>query len=343
MIRIAIVVFIGIASVICGCQKKTPVAIPSFYFWKNNAYSLSEAERKLLDTFHIKKLYVKYFEVARDSLWGNAPVAKTNLRINEWYGVNAEIIPVIFIKNEVMLRSGKQELDSLAQNITFLTRKFTNEKMNAVYKEIQIDCDWTEKSKENYFYFLQQFKKTSGKIVSVTLRLYPYKYSEKMGVPPVDKATLMCYNLVNALQNESKNSIIDINELQKYLDKERRYPLHLDIVLPAYSWMLLYQNDKFRGIISRENEALMNTLSETKPLWYSVTKDTVVDDFYIRTGDKIKYETVSPEVLYKACDIINRNVALDDSVTISVFHLDEQKISTYSYEVFDSLHTFFSR
>lgn len=343
MTRLVIILFTGISCIICACQKKAPVIIPSFYFWKNNAYNLSTAEKHVLDTFHIKKLYVKYFEVSRDSLWGNAPVAKTSLKIKQWDSVTAEIIPVIFIKNEVMLRSNKQALDSLADNITFLTQKIANDKMNTAYKEIQIDCDWTEKSKDNYFYFLERFKKASGKIVSVTLRLYQYKYSEKMGVPPVNKATLMCYNLVNALQNESKNSIIDINELQKYLNKEKRYPLHLDIVLPAYSWMLLYQYDQFKGVISRENDALLNMLSETRPLWYTVTKDTVIDDFYIRNGDRIKYETVSPEVLYKACDIIKKNVVLDDSVTVSVFHLDEQKISTYSYEVFDSVYTFFSR
>jgi hypothetical protein len=343
MIRLTIALITALSCIVCGCHKKAPVVLPSFYYWKNNVYNLSETERNYLDTFQIKKLYVKYFEVARDSLWGNAPVTKTSLHIEHWDSVRTEIIPVVFIRNEVMLRSQKHALDSLADNISFLIKKITAEKMNVTYKEIQIDCDWTEKSKENYFYFLQQFKKTSGKIVSVTLRLYPYKYSDKMGVPPADKATLMCYNLVNALQNESKNSILDINELQKYLEKQRKYPLHVDIALPAYSWMLLFQKDKFRGVISRENETLVNMLSETKPLWYTVTKDTLIDDFYIRNGDRIKYETVSPEVLYKACDIIKNNVELDDSVTVSVFHLDEQKLSTYSYEVFDSVYSYFNR
>lgn len=343
MIRYTIGLITVLCCIVCGCQKKPPVVFPSFYYWKNNANNLSKTEKNYLDTFRIKKLYVKYFEVSRDSLWGNAPVAKTTLNIKQWDSVTAEIIPVVFVRNEVMLRSKKPALDSLADNISFLIRKIATEKMNTGYKEIQIDCDWTEKSKENYFYFLQQFKKASGKVVSVTLRLYPYKYADKMGIPPVDKVTLMCYNLVNALQNESKNSILDINELQKYLDKKREYPLHLDIALPAYSWMLLYQNNKFKGIISRENASLENMLSETKPLWYTVTKDTVIDDFYLRNGDKIKYETIAPDVLYKECDIVKKNVILDDSVTVSVFHLDEQKLSTYSYEVFDSVYTYFSR
>lgn len=326
-----------------GCNNNKTVVLPSFYFWKTNAYQLTDAEKTMLDTMQAKKLYIKYFEVENSRLWGNAPIAKSNLEVAKWDSVTAEIIPVVFVKNEVLLQSAKNTLDSLAENIGALVEKMARRNSGKRYQEIQIDCDWTEKSKDNYFYFLQKFKKVSGKIISVTLRLYPYKYPEKMGVPPADKATLMCYNLVNALQNESKNSILDIEELKLYLNKRRKYPVHLDIALPAYSWMLVYQKNNFKGVISQRNEDLLQVLAPQKEFWYEVIKDTVVDDYYLRAGDKIKYEKIEPTVLYRACDILRKQLVFDDSTTVSIFHLDQQKLNTYSYEVFDSVFTAFSR
>lgn len=328
---------------IISCKSKTHVVTPAFYFWKSNVYEFTPAERKYIDSLHVQKLYIKFFEVAPDPVWGNAPISKTNLRLGKWDSLTSEVIPVIFIKNEVFHHSSKQALDSLAENIVFLINKTNKEKIHYPSGEIQIDCDWTASTKEKYFYFLSSLKKISRKIISVTLRLYPYKYPEKMGVPPADKATLMCYNLVNALDNENKNSILDINELKKYVDGNKKYPLHLDIALPAYSWMLVYQNKQFKGVISQQNESLVKQLTPINTLWYEVSRDTVIDEYYLRSGDRIKYENITPAVLKQAAEIIKSNIALDDSVTISVFHLDEQKLSNYSYEIFDNVYSTFSK
>lgn len=327
-----------------SCSVKQPVVVlPSFYFWKSNSYSLSRAERLYMDSLHIQKLYAKIFEVASDRVWGNAPVSKTSLSIFSWDSLNVEIIPVVFIKNEVLKNISKSGLDSLADNTLFLVNKISKERFYKGYNEIQIDCDWTPSTKENYFHLLKTLKRLSGKTISVTLRLYPYKYPDKMGIPPADKATLMCYNLVNALQNESKNSILEISELKKYLKADKKYPLHLDVALPAYSWMLWYQNDQFTGIINQQNETLINSLTEVQPLWYQVSRDTVLDNYYLRRGDKIKFETVSPTTLQEAITLIKNSDILDDSVAVSVFHLDEEKLNNYSYEVLHNIYTAFSK
>lgn len=116
------------------------------------------------------------------------------------------------------------------------------------FGEIQIDCDWTLKTKVNYFAFLNALKKISHKTISCTLRLYPFKYPEIMGTPPVDKATLMCYNLTKPLESENKNSILDNNELRSYLKNTEKYPIHLDIALPLFSMM--YQNGrKYKALL----------------------------------------------------------------------------------------------
>lgn len=107
--------------------------------------------------------------------------------------------------------------------------------------------------------------------------------------------------------------------------------------------MLVYQQNKFKGVISQRNEDLLQVLAPQKDLWYDVVKDTVVDDYYLRVGDKIKYEKIDAGVLYKACDILRKQLIFDDTTTVSIFHLDQQKLNTYSYEVFDSVFTAFSR
>ena len=209
-------------------------------------------------------------------------------------------------------------------------------------KEIQMDCDWTPKSRDKYFYFLRKLKAKAETQVSCTLRLYPYKYPVKMGVPPVDKAMLMCYNLVNPLESETTNSILDTGELSKYLDKKREYPLHIDIALPVFSWMQVYQNKRFRGLIYPGDNSVKKILKQVKPLWYEVTKDTLLDDHYLRIGDLVKYEEITPQKINAAIKIIKENVALEKTITVALYHLDEKELNNFTNETLTGFYTSFS-
>lgn len=340
-----------------ACSSKKVKTEPALYYWKNDAYYLTSGEVQYLQQLNVQKLYVKLFEVEYNALVGNVPVAKSNLVMNDVFSNTGDnnqqgeidVVPVVFIKNEVLIRSSKVELDSLAGNIVFLTLKYYNKRIGIQesvrrngYKELQIDCDWTAKSRDNYFYLLRQLKKLSGATLSCTLRLYPYKYPQKMGVPPVDKAMLMCYNLVGPLENEDKNSILDNKELKSYLNTSGSYPLHLDFALPVYSWMMVYRNERFSGILGGDNH-LLETFRPLKPLWYEAQKDTVVEDFYLRAGDKIKYEEVSATHLREAVKLLKENTSLDDSITVALFQLDEKTLKKYSHETLRSLYSDFGR
>jgi hypothetical protein len=213
---------------------------------------------------------------------------------------------------------------------------------SASWSEIQIDCDWTAKTKEKYFYLLAAIKKLSGKSLSCTLRLYPYKYPELMGVPPVDKAMLMCYNLIGPFESENENSILSANELEKYLKGVKKYPLHLDIALPVFSWMQVYHDDKFAGIISEGEIDVTKDLEEIKPLWYEVRADQLVRDVYLREGDKIKFEEVKEETITEAIALLKENIAFSDTVTVTFFHLDETALKKYPHETIDGFYAGFS-
>jgi hypothetical protein len=234
-------------------------------------------------------------------------------------------------------------LDSLADNIIFLVSKKYKEQVNyaSTFQELQIDCDWTAKTKDNYFRLLQSLKKISRKIISCTLRLYPYKYPRTMGVPPVDKVTLMCYNLTNPLDNDNKNSILDVTELKKYLPQKYVYPLRLDIALPINSWVLCFQNHRFTGILRNQGNNIRGIAIPVKPLWYRVAMDTIIDDVYLRQGDALKYEEATEEQLQEAITVLSTRIAITPNTTISFFHLDKNAANKYSNETLDHLYNSF--
>ncbi|MDR6919199.1 hypothetical protein [Chryseobacterium sp. 2987] len=342
-----IFLFLSLVLFLISCENKVESVEKAFYYWKSDSYSLSEKEKDILKNQDIKKLYVKFFEVDYSEAMGNLPVSKTSYSYYtccDGEKAGYEVIPAVYIKNIVFQKSSEKELDQLADNVNYLVDKYAQEKMDSLQvSEIQIDCDWTESTKNNYFYFLKKLKPLSKKQISATLRLYPYKYPDKMGVPPVDKVTLMCYNLINPLEDKSKNSILDLKELESYLDGTQKYPLHLDIALPVYSWMQIYQNNRFTGIIYNGNQ-LKKSLKSVKPMWYEVTKDTAMDyQTYLRIGDKIKYEEITTDKINQAIELIKKHVKFDKNITVTLFHLDENQLKNYTDEEISSFYSRFAK
>lgn len=330
-----------------SCQKQSKVeqVERSFYVWGSSNFDQSVKDK--LNKQKIKKLYLKYFEVTYSETMGNFPQDKLNVYSNDFQNIDSlQIVPTIYIKNEIFSFNKEKDLDALADNIVFLISKFNKDKLgnNTIANEIQIDCDWTKTTREKYFYLLKKIKQLSKKEISCTLRLYPYKYPDVMGVPPVDKATLMCYNLIKPLTNKDQNSILDIKELALYLDKKRDYPIHLDIALPVFNWTQLYQNNQFAGLKQIEKSQIETFAKVVKPMWYEVQKDTTIDwsDYY-RVGDQIKYEEVSTATLQQAIQLIKKNIQLDKKTTITLFSLDNGTFNKYKDEEISSFYDSFTK
>lgn len=343
------ILFSGIVSLFlfsCNQENKVENVERAFYYWKSDSRLGTELESKLIAN-KVKKVYVKFFEIDYSEAMGNYPYDK----LDGYYDMldshlDISVVPTVFIKNEIFKYNTEKDLDVLADNIVFLINKRCNEKFkkSTVENEIQIDCDWTKSTKEKYFYLLKKIKQDSKKQISCTLRLYPYKYSEIMGVPPVDKAMLMCYNLVRPLTKSTKNSILDIDELKSYLNQKRSYPLHLDVALPVFSWSQLYQNNHFQKLVDLSSADLKEFTKEVKPMWYEVTKDTTINwNEYYRVSDQIKCEEVSAKTLNEAIAVIRKNVTLDNDATIALFDLDESFFKKYSYEEITGFYDTFSK
>lgn len=347
MKKILLIGVLAFLLISCKTDNKVEHVERAFYYWKSDDSMEDYKTRDNLKSTAVTKLYIKYFEVDYSETLGNFPYDKTGLgRYSVEYFKDSKIVPTIFIKNEIFQFNQEKDLDRLADNIVFLVDKYSKEKLDkmSIENEIQIDCDWTKSTKEKYFYLLKKIKELSKKEISCTLRLYPYKYPNIMGVPPVDKATLMCYNLIKPLTNKDKNSILDYDELKLYLDQKRSYPIHLDIALPVFYWTHFYHDNQFVGLTKLSSADLEGFTKPIKPMWYEVTKDTTFGyrDYY-RIGDQFKCEEVSTETINKAIALIKKNVSLDKNTTIALFHIDFGTFNKYKNEEISSFYDSFTK
>jgi hypothetical protein len=314
---------------VIACHQEPVEIQPAFYYWKNIPKTLSNAEKAALEEQQTQKLYLRFFELKPHPEFQAVPVNKISLQANS-INSDVEIIPTIFIRNEVFKNIEVNFIDTLAQKTLRLIEKYHQERfVNSNFTEIQMDCDWTVSTKAAYFQFLKNIKQQTDKKVSVTLRLYPYKYTNDMGVPPVDRAMLMCYNLLNPLKAKDKNSILDLETLKAYLHPRQDYPLPLDIALPIFSWMQFYHYGQFQGLIYPEHENIKDILIPERPLWYKVKQDTSMGEYYLREGDEIKYEEVPYPQLEAVVELIKKYVDLEGKTTVALFHLDDKNLNYY--------------
>ena len=97
--------------VACNDPKSSTNA--AFYYWKSS-FLLSKSEHQILDTLNTKRLYVKYFDVQWNETTQSAlPVAKINFEDSL---TNFEVVPVVFITNEALLKTIR--IENLTTNIS---------------------------------------------------------------------------------------------------------------------------------------------------------------------------------------------------------------------------------
>jgi hypothetical protein len=216
-------------------------------------------------------------------------------------------------------------------------------KLKVDFKEILLDCDWSEKSKENYFYLLQKIKKeipTSN--LTATIRLWQYKYAEKSGIPPVDKGLLMCYNVSKPEDFQTKNSIGTSDELAQYIT-HNQYKLKLDIALPLYSWAVVFRGNKFKGILSDYEQLINDTIKLKKSTSdkYILQDDILIGQTYLRNGDEIRIEKISDDELDKMISIIKDKIQIDNRTRVTFFSFDKKYINDYGTQNISSYYARF--
>lgn len=300
----------------------------TFYYWKTQL-SLDAKEKKALDEASAPYLYTRFFDV--DKVAGKfQPVAVISK--DQSFRTDKLIVPTVFITNQTFLRISKEEIRFLTQNVHQLIQKKIEEYGLKVNNEIQIDCDWTGGTRDDYFQFLKELKKISGKEITCTLRLHQVKDKNLTGIPPVEKVYLMCYSTSSPLETSDKNSILDINILKSYLSRLEDYPIKkIEVALPIYSW----------GIVTNHlgKHKLINALSRKdleNPAFKKIAENEVVimkDGFYfgnyLNKGFTIKVEEITENQLRDVIGFLNKKIP---HFTIIYYQLDSKFVMTRNFE-----------
>jgi len=232
-----------------SCKKKPPNITPAFYHWQTE-FQLEASEKTYLQNFSIKKLYVKYFDV--DWHASGQPLPQAEIIWKEPIPEDIELVPTVFITNRSLKKIPLEKIEELADSIFKKIMVLSADKFfNRNISEIQIDCDWSGTTKEKYFRLLSFLRKKNAEIkLSATIRLHQIKFYQQTGVPPVDKGMLMFYNVGEVADITTKNSILDLDIAKQYLENFEKYPLHLDLALPIFSWGVLFRDGKMIKLIS---------------------------------------------------------------------------------------------
>lgn len=334
--QIAALIF-PLALVGCAADKQADLRGISTFYWKTS-FALSNEERAWMDSLRCRRLYVKIADIAFDGAY-ESPQPSALLEIKDTTGIwKYAITPAVFLTNSVFLNLSPGRSEWLASAIAGLYANYA-----ALYPRpeqthaLLLDCDWTEGSREIYFDFLKKLRSRLPPQVgiAVTLRLHQYKFPDRTGIPPADRALLMAYNTGNIGDWDTANSILSMAELDKYLYPAKPYPLPLDPALPLFAWSLVFRDGELWKILPALTDAeLASDTTHFEPLQtraacFRVRKGTFRDGHYLRAGDMIRFETVPPDLLQKALHAL-RAIPLPSDAELGLFHLNRSCIRRHS-------------
>ncbi len=283
-----------------SCNSSQSACERGFYVWKT-ILDIDSVMSSNLQSLNVKRLYVRYFDVEKGKS-GPEPIAP--IRLNFADSLDFEWVPVVYITQPAM--------QSIAYNDSFAHRIYST--LCAMHggkpAEVQLDCDWTERTREPYFNLVRQLKRHDI-VVSTTLRLHQIKYVESAGVPPADRATLMCYHTSNPEKYEDKNAVLDLDEVKKYISRDVDYPIPIDVALPVFSWGVKFKNRRFAGIISgltRTDVEKSNFFDKTGKHVYIAEKSGYLKGVHFQKGDELRVDEPDVKQISDAAKWLSRRI-----------------------------------
>ncbi len=226
--------------ILSGCKDGHMSTIRSAYYWSTTW----ESDSTLLSFIHdneIGRIYLRYFDVVVDDNGDVMPNA--TIRFASPLPQNVEIVPTVYIVNNCLSKKTK----NLDQLILRRVLQMSETHDVAGVKEIQIDCDWSMRTRKTYFEFLSNLRDSlhaKGLKLSATIRLHQLSEAP----PPVDKGVLMMYN-TGDLRKRDHNPILDLDDAAPYLKHLDSYQLPLSTAYPVFSLSVLWRGNHLVGIM----------------------------------------------------------------------------------------------
>ncbi len=271
-----LLLLVATALLMLACQDK-PSPMPegnAVYYWRTQL-RLDSTERAFLKQYDIQKIYCRYFDVVMNDSLG--PVPNATITFGDSLPEGIEIVPTIFIVENCM----HQKPEGLAEKIVkrILQMNETNDIKGV--REIQIDCDYTAKSRKYYYDFLSTLNSqlsTFNLKLSTTIRLHQLS----MKVPPVDYGVLMLYNTGHPMKFMERNPILDMRDVAPYLRHLEDYDLPLAAAYPVFLWHRVISGVDIEHVATAEEilkvkEAVEHERPELKRLilTYDLDKDNI--------------------------------------------------------------------
>ncbi len=311
---------------ILSCQQEQHHSY-SYYYWKTKL-SLDAAEKTALKKATLPVLYTRFFDV--DKINGNfVPVGVISK--DKSFDTSKKIVPVVYIMTHCFYGIKKEEISQLAKSVTNLIQQKEKDFQFSPTNEIQIDCDWTSGIKNDYFQFLKELQKVSGKEITSTLRLHQVKDKHLAGIPPVKKVYLMCYSTSSPLENSNKNSILDVTLLKNYLSKIEDYPIkNIEVALPIYSWGIVTNHlGKHKLINALSSKDLENpNFKNRSDNEVIIQKDGFYFGNYLNKDFKIKVEEISNEQRQSVISFLEKKIP---KFNIVYYQLDSKFVQNKNF------------
>lgn len=318
------------------CKNQEKIS-QNWYHWKGTLH-LDSLERKYAKQLQSQTLYLRFFDVDFHPEQKAVPIGDLQIQ-NADIKPFQKVVAVVFITNRTMLQSKPTEIPLLAKKIS--EKIFTKSQNNQMpLQGIQIDCDWSEKSKENFFLLCKTLKKICKErklSFSATIRLHQYKYFSQTGVPDADEGILMLYNVGDIEGKDTENSILELSLVEKYLQNAEKYPLPLKIALPIFQWAVVKRMGKVVHLLSEVTEKDLELNSKLKKIQekcYKVRENHYFGGVFLYEQDELRWENVSLDKLEKLTKVVASKITTNEMI---FYHLDNHLIQQYPYEKLQNL------
>lgn len=230
------------------------------YHWKTT-FEISAGDSTFLKEHNINRLYIRMFDVGMEKNEINdslevVPLGTTRFRSKIPEGCT--VIPTVFITQEALKAYSCMEW-KLADLIITRVKAMCSWNGLGAFDELQYDCDWTAGTRRTFEKLCEATKKRlkeDGILLSGTIRLHQLEEATY----PFDRGVLMMYNTGSFVNPNTKNSILDYDDVSKYLSSEERIRrflkaretncLKIDIAYPTFSWGVVFdEKGAFRKLV----------------------------------------------------------------------------------------------
>lgn len=311
---------------ISSCKNETPngTSSNSIYFWKSWV-NLSDIEKSFLGNHDVKRVYLRFFDIRNNFQVGPVPDAEVGTYMRD-FPSETEIVPCVFITLEAIEGMNGREKEFARKIYDRIDAKCKNGEIK--FDEIQLDCDWTESSRETFFKLCNELKALTAsnqQKLSATIRLHQLTQP----APNVDKGVLMVYNVGELKNSQETNSILRSDIVKKYLDKAPQYKLPLDVAYPVFSWGAVFNGTDFQRLTNVNGNP--DTIPELTKLHDNVyaLQSNISNAVNLDYRQTMRYEMASFDELMKTKQLVENYLGYKPENTI-LYHLDEKQLSKYT-------------